>query len=52
MEAGMDHLFSDEDLKDLLDEFEESTANEELEDEEMNASNRRYEEIIKKHKDE
>lgn len=46
----MGELFSDDDLKDILEGFNESVAPEEEEDVEMEASRRRYEEIIKKHK--
>lgn len=46
----MKDFYSDDDLKDLLAEMEESGLQEDAEDEEMLASQRRYEEILKKHK--
>lgn len=51
----MDLFFSDDDLKDVLEELasrEEDTGAQEVQedDEEMKASQRRYEEILKKHK--
>lgn len=50
----MDILIKDDDLFDLLDELkeiDEELESLEREDVEMEASKRRYEEIIKKHKD-
>lgn len=49
----MEQFFSDEDLMDLLEQLDEveMTALPEEPDEEMEASNRRYMEIIKKHRD-
>lgn len=47
----MDNLFNDGDLEDLLAELEDSRLEEEK-DPEMEASQKRYMEIIKKHKDE
>ena len=46
----MEHYISDEDLFGLLDELDSQELAEEPDDEEMEASNRRYEEIIKKYK--
>jgi hypothetical protein len=46
----MEKLISDDDLFDLLAELEEEEPVEEELDEEMEASNRRYQEIIKKHR--
>lgn len=48
----MEQFFTDDDLADLLFELDQEESEIEiLEDEmEMEASNRRYEEIIKKHK--
>ena len=49
----MDNFFSAEDLELLneeLEEMEHSAVEKEPEDTEMNASERRYQEIIKKHK--
>lgn len=47
------NLFSDADLADLFAEFEsEENQTEEVEDAEMEASQRRYQEIIKKRKEE
>lgn len=48
----MEQFFTDDDLFGLLEELgQEETENGELEiDAEMEASNRRYEEIIRKHK--
>ncbi|MBO5486662.1 MAG: hypothetical protein J5988_07015 [Eubacterium sp.] len=48
----MEQFFTDDDLADLLTELDQEESEIEiLEDEmEMKASNRRYEEIIKKHK--
>ncbi len=48
----MEQFFSDDDLVDLLSELEQEESEfEAMEDEmEMEASNRRYMEIIKKHK--
>ena len=49
----MDNFFSAEDLALLneeLEEMEQSAVEKEPEDTEMNASERRYQEIIKKHK--
>lgn len=47
-------FYSDDDLKDLLaemdDENDNDTGEEAFEDEEMLASQRRYEEIVKKYK--
>lgn len=47
------NFFKNEDLKDLLKEMEESqtSADDAPQDAEMDASQRRYQEIIKKHKD-
>ncbi len=46
------NFFKDDDLEDLLKEMEESQEgmDDDQSDEEMNASQRRYQEIIKKHK--
>ena len=45
-------LFNDADLADLFAEFEsEENKTEEMEDAEMEASQRRYQEIIKKRKE-
>ncbi len=46
----MEQLISDDDLFDLLDELDSQELAEEPLDEEMEASNRRYQEIIKKYK--
>lgn len=46
----MKDFYSDDDLKDLLAEMEENGSQEDAEDEEMLASQRRYEEILKKYK--
>lgn len=48
----MEQFFTDDDLFGLLEELEkEDAAIQEIgEDEEVQASNRRYEEIIRKHK--
>lgn len=47
------NLFNDDDLKDLFEELNETEEKEENpEDKEMDASQRRYMEIIKKHKEE
>lgn len=46
----MKDFYSDDDLKDLLAEMEENGSQEDTEDEEMLASQRRYEEILKKYK--
>lgn len=46
----MKDLFSDDDLKDLFAEFEEATKDEEIDDPEMEASERRFKDIIQKHK--
>lgn len=46
-------LFNDDDLKDLFEQLKElGETEEELEDKEMDASQRRYMDIIKKHKEE
>lgn len=46
-------FFKEEELADLLKEMEDSAEEEPAEDEkEMSASQRRYQEIIQKHKDE
>ena len=49
----MEQFFSDEDLMDLLEQLDEveMTALPEEPDEEMEAPNRRYMEIIKEHQD-
>lgn len=50
---GMDKLFNDDDLADLLAELEvEKSDVQEEQDPEMEAAQRRYTEIIRKHKDE
>lgn len=47
------NLLTDDDLADLFSEFEsEENKIENADDEEMEASNRRYEEIIKKYAEE
>lgn len=47
----MEQFLTDDDLLGLLDELEQDEATiQEFEDEEMEASNRRFEEIIKKHR--
>lgn len=47
------NLLTDDDLADLFSEFEsEENKIDSVDDEEMEASNRRYEEIIKKHAEE
>ncbi|MDK2807444.1 MAG: hypothetical protein PWP24_175 [Clostridiales bacterium] len=49
----MDKLFDDSDLADLLTELNQNANVEKIEDnKEMEAAQRRYDEIIKKHKDE
>lgn len=51
-EGLMERFLTDDDLLGLLDELEQDEATIqgfEFEDEEMEASNRRFEEIIKKH---
>ena len=51
--AGMsDNLFDLGDLDDVLKEFNESTESEGEMDEQMKESQRRYDEYIKKHKEE
>lgn len=51
-ESMLENLFSDDDLKDILEEYEEGASGEEVEDPELEASQRRYNDIIKKHKNE
>lgn len=46
----MEQFLTDADLFDLLEEIEQEEAEIEVLELEMEASNRRYEEIIKKHK--
>lgn len=47
----MKQFFTDDDLSDLLSELEQQEDDfEPVEDEEVEASNRRYREIIQKHK--
>lgn len=45
------NLFSNDDLKELFKELEENSQDTEENDPEMEASQRRYMEIIKKHKE-
>lgn len=47
----IDDIFSNDDLKDLLQEYEEAVKDEEVQDEEIKASEKRYQQIIKKHKE-
>ena len=53
MWEGEFNFFSDADLADVLSEFNEAKANEEKTeaDEETKASQERYEQIIRKHKE-
>jgi len=44
------NLLDFEDLKDILEQFNDLKVDEEVVDEEVIASQRRYEQIIKKHK--
>lgn len=46
----MESFISDDDLLDLLEELDDLDAEVAQMDQEMEASSRRYEEIIKKHK--
>lgn len=46
----MEQFLTDDDLFGLLDELEQDEAEIEIMEVEMEASNRRFEEIIKKHK--
>jgi hypothetical protein len=50
----MENFFSEDDLLDILEELDEMDSESDIsiasEDEEIAASNRRYEEIIKKYK--
>lgn len=46
----METFFTDEDLFDILEELKDEEIENDEDDVEMEASNRRYEEIIKKHK--
>lgn len=45
----MEQIFTDDDLFGLLEELEQEEAEIEIIEVEMEASNRRYEEIIRKH---
>lgn len=46
-----ENLFDMSALEDVLSEFNEAVSEEEVEDEELAASQKRYDEYIKKHKD-
>lgn len=46
----MEQFLTDDDLFGLLDELEQEEAEIEIMEDEMEASSRRFEEIIKKHK--
>lgn len=48
----IDDIFSNDDLKDLLEEYEEAVKDEEVQDKEIKASEKRYKDIIKKHREE
>lgn len=52
MEVFMEQFLTDEDLFGLLDELEQEEAESEIIECEMEASNRRYEDIIRKHRTE
>ena len=45
-----DNLLNFDDLKDILEQLDDIKVDEEVVDEEVLASQRRYEQIIKKHK--
>lgn len=49
-EAVMEQFLTDDDLFGLLEELEQEEAEIEIMEDEMEASSRRFEEIIKKHK--